>query len=458
LVFSLCFSLALPWPALLRAESVTPGKEREIGERFHMKMAATGAIVDDPIANQYYRRVTDRIMKGAGLKAGQYHFYIINSDGINAFAVPGGYIYMHTETIISLENEGQLASILGHEAAHITSRHYARRMEASSALSAGYIASMLLGVFIASRGGNAGPLGQAVIMGGTGATISAMLANSREDEAEADAKGRQYLTKAGYQARDMYGAFKIMADRTFQVSPQSANYLTTHPALTSRLATTFKDYENAPPAPQDQRYLAFRDRILALTGQADRVRNIFTKRINGNKNDHSALHGLGLLLARQQNLTEADRRMTQALALDPDNREYLADLGDLALRRRKADDARKYFEKAGPDNRQSVLGLARASELLGDNQRAAGLYERAVDMDQTPYPEALELAGRFFGKIGQMGRGHYYMARYFNDVGNLDKAIFHYQEVEKQPDGGRYRAIAAREIKFLSDMKKEDKK
>lgn len=458
LVGMICLTLTLPWPLTAWAAPVTLKKEQELGKRFHLKIAAAGVLMDDPIANNYYKAIAARIMKGAGLRPDQYNFYIINSDGINAFAVPGGYIYMHTETIISLENEGQLASILGHEVAHITSRHYARRMESASSMSMATLASMLVGVFVASQGGSSAALGQALMVGGTGATIQSMLANSREDEAEADAKGRQYLTKAGYNPRDMYKAFRIMADKTFQTNRDVPTYLTTHPALTSRLATTFKDYENSPPSPPDQRYQAFRDRVLGLSGEARRVQSILTRRLNANKGDHSALHALGLLAARQQNLPEADKLMTQALALAPGNREYLADLGDLALRRRKPAEARQYYEKAGQDNRQAVLGLARASELLGDQKQAATFYDRAVNMDTTPYPEALELAGRFFGQAGQPAKGHYYLARYFASRGNMDQAIFHYKETAKRSDAGQYKAIANREIDILTDLKKDDKK
>lgn len=461
LALLLTLTVTLSWPLAASADTVTPQKEKEIGQRFHLKVAAADVLLDDPIANKYYKQVASRILKGAGLRPDQYNFYIIRSDGINAFAVPGGYIYMHTETINSLENEGQLASILGHEVAHITSRHYARRMESSSGLTVAYLAAMLAGVLVASQGGkSAGAIGQAIMTGGVGATVSNMMENSREDEAEADAKGRQYLTRAGYNARDMYGAFKIMANKTYQVNPStsSTTYLSTHPALTSRLATTFKDYENASPAEPDLRYQAFRDRVLALTAEARRVQAIMTKRLESNKQDHSALHALGLLAGRQQNMGSADNLMNQALAIAPNNKEYLADLGDLALRRRKPDDAKKYYERAGQDNRQVVLGLARSYELLGEKSRAGGFYEKAINMENEPYPEALELGGRFFGSIGQRGKGHYYLGKYFASIGSLKQAVFHFKETDKQPDAGNLRTAAKREADKLTEIMEEEKK
>jgi len=438
----------VPRPAL--GSEMTPQKEKELGRRFHLQLAAAGAIVDDPIMADYFQAVAGRILKGADLKPGQINFYIIQKRGLNAFAVPGGYIYVNSETLYSLENEGQLAAILSHETAHLTAQHFARRLESSSTTTAGAIAAMLAGVLVAGRGGNAGALGQALMTGGMGAGAQALLANSREDEAEADAKGRGYLLKAGYQPRDMYGAFKMMLDKTYQLSPDLPTYLTTHPALTSRLASSFGDAAQAPPAPPDPRYLAFRDRVLGGCGDLELAQSLFSRRLNANPQDHGALHGSGLLAQRRQNLGQADQLMRQALALSPANQDYLADLGDLALKRHQPAEAKVYYEKA--NNRLAVLGLARASELLGDRARAATLYDKAINMGSDDYLPALELAGRFFGQTGQTDKGHFYLGRFFAGSGQISQAVFHYQQV-----AGQFKPQADRELKTLAEISKNDR-
>ncbi|KXS56783.1 MAG: hypothetical protein AMR96_00560 [Candidatus Adiutrix intracellularis] len=451
LILILNLSLLFGHPPLAWANSLTPQKEREIGQHFHLKVAASGAIVDDPILTKTFKGITDRVLKGANLNPDQYNFYILNSDGINAFAVPGGYIYVHTETINSLENEGQLASVLSHETAHLTSRHFARRAESASSTTIASIASMLAGILIATQGGSTGALGQAMMMGGAGAGAQSMLANSREDESEADAKGRQYLTRAGYAARDMYGAFKVMSSKTYQASRNIPTYLTTHPALTSRMATFFSEAEKTATAPPDPAYQAFKDRVLAVSGEVSRVQNIFTKRLVGQR-DPSALHGLGILAQRQQKLTLANKLMREALSLTPNNQEYLADLGDLALLRHQPAEARDFYQKAG-SNRLAIFGLARASELLGDHTHAAILYEQAVNITPYDFPRALEMAGRFFGQNGRPGQGHYYLGRYFAATGNIDKAIFHYQQAAADPGSGQFKTLAAHEEKTLTNLK-----
>ena len=197
---------------------------------------------------------------------------------------------------------------------------------------------------------------------------------------------------------------------------------------------------------------------MALAGEPRRVERTIDQRLKLEKNDHSAMHTLGLMAVRQQNLSKADKLMREALTLDLGNQEYLADLGDLALRRRKPDKAKAYYEQAWPDNPQVVLGLARASELLGDKDRAAILYDQAVDMPSAPYPEALELSGRFFYQEGQKAKGHYYLGRYFVSVGNVNKAVLNFQEASAQPEAGRFRTMAEQEADHLSYITKDDQK
>ncbi|MDR2443622.1 MAG: M48 family metalloprotease, partial [Deltaproteobacteria bacterium] len=183
-----------------QAAALSQQDEIIIGRKVHTEIASEGLIYDDPIVNAYFQAVCQRVLKAAGKQPFPYHFYIIKSSYLNAFAVPGGYIYLHTGTIDTLENEGQMAAILAHEIAHITSRHFARRSEGARSASLLNLAGLIAGIALAASGGggqNTAALGQALMIGSTGATIQAMLANSRADETEADSKGRNYMLKAG---------------------------------------------------------------------------------------------------------------------------------------------------------------------------------------------------------------------------------------------------------------------
>ncbi|MDR1166969.1 MAG: M48 family metalloprotease [Deltaproteobacteria bacterium] len=441
-LLALAFVL-VPLAADRRALAITQAEEIQVGREVYLEIAKQGAIFDDPYVNQYFQSVARKVLAAAGPQSLPFRFYLVYSDSLNAFAVPGGYIYFHTETINSLENEGQLAAILAHEIAHITARHFALRAEKNSSMGIANMAAMLAGALLMSGGGhNATALGQAVIMGSSGATMQAMLANSRADEAEADRKGRDYMIKAGYSARDMYGAFKIMNEKSFSVSSKIPTYLSSHPGISQRLATTFADQAAASPAPRDERYMAIRDRTLALTASPERAQNAFNLRLKDNPKDAAALHGLGVLAQRSKNLTRAEKYYLEALAVSPQNAQYLSDLGDLAFARRKPEDAVKYFSDAlkyGDRTPQTLLGLARAQEILGRNQEAAKTFDRAVEAAGSSYPLALEMAGAFFLKNGDAAKGHFILGNYFFQRGQPKEAAFHYEEGQKVPGGARYK-------------------
>jgi predicted Zn-dependent protease len=297
------------------------------------------------------------------------------------------------------------------------------------------------------------------MLGAAGASMQAMLANSRADETEADRKGRDYMIKAGYNPRDMYGAFKIMNDRSYQFTSGMPSYLSTHPGLTSRMASTFSDQAKQPPPAPDPAFRAIQDRVLALTAQTRRARSIFQKRVEADPNDASALHGLGLLAARELNLTLATQMMEKALVHSPNNPEYLADLGEIAIKRRKTQEAAGYFEKAHAYDKGLLptLGLARAYDILSKNREAGSLYDQAVSMAGDDFPEALELAGRFFGQNGQLAKGHFLLSRYFSEMGQPKQAIFHCKESISGPAGGTYKLRCEQQIRDLENLMKDSK-
>jgi predicted Zn-dependent protease len=420
-----------------KAYALNQAEELELGRAVHMEIAKDNNLFTDPYVNQYFQRVAGRLMRVAPKQSFPFHFYLIKSNTLNAFAVPGGYIYFHTETINSLENEGQMAAILAHEIAHITSRHFSRRAEQSSTMTLLSLAGILAGALIASGGGhNSAALGQAIMLGSSGATIQSMLANSRADESEADRKGREYMLKAGYHPKDMYGAFKIMNEKSFSLSSRIPSYLNTHPGINARLASTFADQEKAPKSPPDSQYLAIRDRTLALTAAPERANNTFNGRLKDNPQDASALHGLGLVAVQANKFTQAEKYFKDSLAISPNNGEYLSDLGALYFKLRKPEEAiSKYQEaiKSGDNTPQTNLGLARSYEVLGKTQEAATYYNKAVDMAADSYPPALEAAGTFFMKKGELPKGHFIMGNFFLQTGKLKEAIFHYNETLKTP-------------------------
>ncbi|MDR1487314.1 MAG: M48 family metalloprotease [Deltaproteobacteria bacterium] len=442
--------------------ALNQNEEIELGQKVHSQLAAQSVFFDDPIVNEYFQKICQRLMKAVGKQPYPYTFTIVNSNFLNAFAVPGGFIYLHTETINSLENEGQLAAILAHEIAHITSRHFARRSDSSRSNTLLSLAGLLVGIALSTSGGSGGQntaaLGQAILMGTTGASIQAMLANSRADETEADTKGRNYMIKAGYNPRDMYGAFKIMNEQSYPFTANIPGYLSTHPGLAARLASSFADQQAAPAAPFDASYQHIKDRVLALTAQPNRAMTLFAKRLAENPNDDSALHALGLIAMREMSYSQAEDFFKKALSLSATSAEYLSDFGELDLKRRRPEEAAAHFQAArknGLTNMQTAVGLARSYELIGRIKDASDLYEQIAKSPSAAYPVALELAGRFFGQHGQLAKGHFLLATFFEATGKPKDAIFHCQAAVKDPQGYNYRKKCEQKERDLTALNED---
>src|SRR5690606_25935063 len=187
-------------------------------------------------------------------------FLMIDSDVLNAFAAPGGIIGVNAGLFLYAENEGEFASVLAHELAHISQRHYARNIEEARnnrlPNMAGLLASLIIG---AAAGGEAG---QAALMTAQSISIDNQLRFSRSNEEEADRIGIRNLYNAGFDPNDMAGMFEHML-RMSSFSQRPPEFLSTHP-LDERRISDSRNRANTYPAVnfvQNPEYLLMRQRV-----------------------------------------------------------------------------------------------------------------------------------------------------------------------------------------------------
>ena len=128
LVVSLLTSLG-PSPALAFFGGLTIDKERQLGEEFFLAIQQVYPVVKDPFLTSYLNPVGQKLVRQAGASHFKYRFHVLEDPTYNAFAVPGGYIFVNSGLIRIMEREDELAGVLAHEIAHIQARHMARQME-----------------------------------------------------------------------------------------------------------------------------------------------------------------------------------------------------------------------------------------------------------------------------------------------------------------------------------------
>ena len=173
---------------------------------------------------------------------------MISDDAVNAFALVGGHIGVHTGLIPLTQNESELAGVVAHEIAHITQRHQARAITGRGATQLASLAALALAI-LASRGSSSqsGQVTEAAIVGASAIAMQAQLDYTREHEREADRVGLTLLERAGFDPRGMVTFFERMlrANRLneFKGAP---SYLRTHPLTTERIADMQDRVERLP--------------------------------------------------------------------------------------------------------------------------------------------------------------------------------------------------------------------
>ena len=182
----------------------------------------------------YVNNIGNRILATLPQQPFRYRFYVINDDVYNAFATPAGHIFVYTGLIDAMEEEEELAGIIGHEIAHVYCRHISQRIERQKKMGWASIAGMAAGILLGV--GGATEAASAVTMGSQGAVQSAELAYGREDEMQADQFGVKFITEAGYNAEGLLKILKKIREKTWFGSDQIPTYLKTHPAVEDRIA------------------------------------------------------------------------------------------------------------------------------------------------------------------------------------------------------------------------------
>ena len=209
--------------ALLPASS-----EAQVGAQEHAKIEQTyGKFMTGPIAS-YVSEVGKRVAQNTERKDVTYRFYVIDTPMVNAFALPGGYIYVSRGLLTLANSEAELAAVLGHEIGHVTARHAAERM------SQGTLAGLGAAVLGATVGGGAGDLANL----GSNLYISSY---SRGQEHQSDELGVRYISRAGYDPQAMAGFLKSLDAQSKLEAKENGqnstgfNYFSTHPLTTERV-------------------------------------------------------------------------------------------------------------------------------------------------------------------------------------------------------------------------------
>ena len=240
---------------------VSTQQEVDMGAQYAQQINSQLPIIQDPEINRYINVLGDSISKLADNRGLEYHFFVVDSKEVNAFAVPGGYVYVNRGLIERANKMDQLAGVLGHEIGHVVKRHSVKQMEQMQGANLGVTLACVLTSICNSQAA------QAAIQVG-GAAVFAKF--SRKDEAEADDEGVKNVVRAGINPEGMVEMFQILLAERQSKPDAVSSWFATHPMEEDRIAAVEKDISKYDPTilrglkEDSQNFHTFKARIQAL--------------------------------------------------------------------------------------------------------------------------------------------------------------------------------------------------
>ncbi len=211
-------------------------KEIQLGRQLASEVEKNAKIVDDPVIAEYVNRIGQNIVNNSDAKV-PFTIKVIDSDEVNAFALPGGYFYLNTGLIELAQDEAELAGVMAHEIAHVAARHGTRNATRGQLIQIASIPLMFIG----------GWAGYGIQQAANFAVPMTMLKFSREFEKDADFLGVQYMYKAGYDPASMVQFFERLQAKQKKNKNAIAKAFSSHPMAKNRITAVQKTIDELLP-------------------------------------------------------------------------------------------------------------------------------------------------------------------------------------------------------------------
>ena len=446
---ALLLSLALAFPVHgydlpdlgdVAASELSPAAERRIGEQIISQIRwRDAAYLDDPELEEYIGRVGHRLAAVSNNPSLDFDFFVVNDPTLNAFALPGGFIGVHTGLLLAAQTESEFASVLGHEIAHVTQRHIAQIVGKQSQSAMLMIASLLVAVLAARSNSD---VSQAAIAAGQAGAIQSQLGYTRAFEREADRTGLETLEGAGFDVRGMPGFFERLQRATRMYENNAPAYLRTHPLTTERIA----DMENRVASMRYRQvvdspdFLFARAKLRANSDQPAEAVKAMENQVAQAPDDRAAAYGLARALFRSGRFDEASQRLS-ALRGKSSSSPWVETLAaEIALARKDGAAAVRTLETATrsfPSSRSLVYALADARILAGE-PGAAVEGVRSVLSGRQSDPRLWQLLSRGYAALGKRTAQHRAQAEVYLLRGSLPAAVEQLEIARKAGDGDFY--------------------
>ncbi len=402
--------------------------------------------LDDPDVTDYLNQIGFILVANSPDPGGHFEFFAVRDKSINAFALPGGFIGVHTGLILSAQSESELVGVIGHEIAHVTQRHIARMMAVQKQGSLASLAGLAIALLAARSNAQ---LSQAAIAASQAAPLQSQLNYSRDNEREADRVGLQIVQKSHYDVHAVPSFFERL-QRASQIYEGGApSYLRTHPLTFQRIADIESRVSEMPyrQVPDSLAFHLVRARLTALDGSPPDAVSTFKDRIEQKKyaNEFAPRYGYIVAVLRERvpkatDLESARGYVSTLLEKAPDDPMILAIAAQFQIRSGQTQEGLATYRSAlkkFPTRRSLMYGYATVLLDTGQAEEDVAFLDRCLARVDTD-PRLYELKAQAHAVLGQRLAQHSAQAEALLLKGNLRAAIEQLRIAQSSGDGDFY--------------------
>jgi predicted Zn-dependent protease len=420
---------SLPEMGTAAQETLSVDDENRLGRMVMREVRESGALLEDPEVGEYIQSLGLKLSSQAQDGGRSFNFFIIRDNAINAFALPGGYVGVHSGLLLETRNESELAGVLAHEVAHVTQRHIARGIEAQGRASLLSTAAVLAAILMGAAGGGSSDATMGAITAAQNMAVQSRINFTRENEYEADRIGIGVLANAGFDPNGMPAFFDTMFRRT-QLGPDRVpELLRTHPVTSARIAESKDRALQYPPvkANDSLSYALTKERVRVLSAPRGTDPRDYYAALGSNEADLSLPQVYGRALAQ---LAGGDARgavptLERLRSEYPGVMQFHTALGQAQMAAGDTRDGLETLERARKLAPRNVPVTVRYGEALLQAGRPKRAHEVLLDLfnNVAPTQEQIRLTAKAANAAGDVADAYSYMAEYHLMGGDLLLAI-----------------------------------
>lgn len=428
------FVLCCPTPGQTSLTEFTIRDELELARKFDVMIETYFPVVEDVEISGYVRDLVDRLAQTMPPQPFPLKVTVVRHGAMNAFASAAGHITVFTGLIANLHSEDELASVLAHELAHVSERHIAKAIEKSKIIGVGTMLGMLAGVLIGSQ--TQGETGEALALGSLAGSQALQLQYSRQNEAEADQYGVDFLVAAGFNPLGITAAFERIRKLQWIAGGGGVpSYLTTHPGMNERIGAMEERIARLPEevrtrSTDNSRFLRAKAMSQAWHTDARSALAVF----RAAKDMPACLARLGEAIAYSRQQQTENARQSFALAMQCNGADPLwqREYGRFAFEFGRLEDAFSALHTAVLKRPRDLLALffyARAGVEKGDVATGIDALNRVLK--EVPRDaEVLEYLGRFQAAQGDHLNAHLNFAKAMAYRRQFARYAYHVRQAE----------------------------